>query len=78
MTFDFSDSPYPVRADLQAAYQGFWEVLPQPGTWWTGAERVAIAAEVRQAPDCEFCKQRAEALSPQDEELLAIVAQIRG
>jgi len=62
--FDYSASPYPVRDDLPAAYKNYWQKLAQPGNWWSGAERVAIAEEVRNAPHCEFCKQRKASLSP--------------
>ena len=37
-----------------------------PGTWLTGAERVAIASETRNAPNCTLCKQRKDALSLND------------
>jgi hypothetical protein len=63
-TFNFSDSPQPIREDLAQAYRSYWQQLAKPGTWWTGAERVAIAAEVRNATHCEFCVQRKQALSP--------------
>lgn len=38
--------------------------LARPGTWWTAADRVAIAAESRAALDCRLCAARREALSP--------------
>src|SRR6185312_15184043 len=41
-----------------------WETIETPGTWWTGAERVAIAAETRHALTCPLCAARQEALSP--------------
>ena len=41
--------------------------LAQPGTWWTGAERITIAAEMRNAGDCTLCLSRREALSPESE-----------
>ena len=53
-----------VRDDFAAAHTRFWKRLASPGAWWTGAERVAIAAEVRQARDCALCKARKEALTP--------------
>ena len=34
------------------------------GGWWTGAERFAIAQEVRNATFCEYCKALKGALSP--------------
>ncbi len=54
----------PIREDLPNAYRNFWTWLAEPGCWWTGAEKVAIAAEARNARTCEFCALRKEALSP--------------
>jgi hypothetical protein len=54
----------PVRADFAAAHNRFWQRLAAPGTWWTGAERVAMAAEVRNARACALCKARKDVLSP--------------
>lgn len=62
--FSYSESPYTIRADLSAAYREYWSRLAKPGSWWTGAERVAIAQESRNAVSCGFCAQRKEALSP--------------
>lgn len=53
-----------VRADLLAAHECAWRRLAEPGNWWTGAERVAIAAEIRNARGCALCHQRRAALSP--------------
>lgn len=47
--FDFSSSPLPVRNDLPAAFSIVWGRMAAPGTWWTGAERVAIVAVAREA-----------------------------
>jgi hypothetical protein len=57
-------SKLPIRPGLDREVQRAWERLAAPGTWWTGAERVAIAAEVRHAPSCALCMQRKAALSP--------------
>ncbi|MFP6654592.1 MAG: alkylhydroperoxidase-related (seleno)protein, partial [Myxococcota bacterium] len=56
-----------VREDMLVAYRRAWDRIAQPGTWWTGAERVAIAAESRAAESCALCERRAEALSPHSE-----------
>ena len=57
-------STVPVRDDIVQAHQIVWQKLAEPGTWWTGAERVAIAAETRAARDCTPCQERKAALSP--------------
>ncbi len=62
--FDYDRAPYPIRPDIPQAYRAYWEQLAQPGTWWTGAERVAIAQESRNAPACRLCAARKQALSP--------------
>ena len=62
--FSYSNSPYPIRPDLISAYQDAWEKLAHAGTWWSGFDRVAIAEEVRNARDCDFCARRKQALSP--------------
>lgn len=62
--FSYADSPYTIREDLSQAYREYWARLAKPGSWWTGAERVAIAQESRNAIDCGFCAERKQALSP--------------
>ena len=59
-----ADAPVRVRDDLVASQRRAWERLARPGTWWSGSERVAIAAEVRNAARCPFCRERKAALSP--------------
>jgi hypothetical protein len=53
-----------IRADLTTAQAQAWDRIGHPGTWWSGAERVAIAAETRHARQCPLCAARREALSP--------------
>ena len=62
--FSYSEVPWHVREDIPKAYQAYWRKLASPGSWWTGAERVAIAAESRKALTCDFCKARKKSLSP--------------
>ena len=62
--FSYSQSPYTIREDIGVAYREYWARLAKPGSWWTGAERVAIAQESRNAVSCRFCAQRKVALSP--------------
>jgi hypothetical protein len=58
----------PVREDLVLAHRRAWKRIAEPGTWWDGRERVAIAAEARSAAYCSFCRKRREALSPFSEQ----------
>lgn len=60
----YSSSPVDVRSDLIEAHRRQWRRLAEPGTWWSGSERVAIAAEVRVASQCPLCRERSAALSP--------------
>src|SRR5690348_2011126 len=53
-----------IRADLAEAQRTAWEKIGTAGTWWTGAERVAIAAETRHALRCPLCAARKDAVSP--------------
>lgn len=52
-----------IRADLAAAHGRAWAHIAHPGTWCSGAERVAVAAETRQAAECRLCRERKEGLS---------------
>ncbi len=54
----------PLRDSLAAQIDVAWERLAGPGTWWSGAERLALAAEARAAKDCTLCRRRKAALSP--------------
>lgn len=61
----YADAAVPVRDDIRAAHAAAWDRIAAPGTWLTGAERVAVAAEVRQARTaCALCRARKDALSP--------------
>lgn len=63
-SISYQAASVPVRDDFAAAHNRFWTRLAAPGAWWTGAERVAIAAEVRQAWNCRLCQARQDALTP--------------
>lgn len=60
----FSDAVCPVRDDIVQVCGAQWDRLGKPGAWFTGVERVAIAAEIRAARKCDFCTARREAVSP--------------
>ena len=64
MDIDADNQPLPIRLPLAAAIEEAWMRLAGPGTWWSPAERLAIATEVRQARDCRLCAERKCALSP--------------
>lgn len=64
MTISYDHAPFPVRPELAAAHTRLWRRLAAPGAWWSGAERVAIAAEARNARVCAACRERKQALSP--------------
>ncbi len=64
LPFDYDASTIPVRAEISAAHRRAWRHLAGPGTWWTGEERVALAAEVRNAALCPLCEERKAAVSP--------------
>ena len=55
---DYGRAQVPVRKDLVAAHRFLLDHVRSPGTWWTGEERVAIAAESRQAARCALCRSR--------------------
>ena len=41
-----------------------WASLGAPGTWFSGAEKLALAAETRAAHGCALCAERVAALFP--------------
>ena len=47
--FAYAHTPWPVLERMAAAHRRSWTMLAAPGEWWTGAERVSIAAESRRA-----------------------------
>lgn len=63
-TLTYEAAAVPVREAFAAAHSRFWARLAAPGAWWSGTERIAIAAEVRQAWRCGLCHARKDALTP--------------
>jgi alkylhydroperoxidase family enzyme len=61
---DYTQSNYPVRKDLLEAHQTLLDSFTHCGTWWDGAERLAISNEARAAHGCGLCAERKAALSP--------------
>lgn len=62
--WSYSDSEVDVRDDLVAAHRRVAQWIAAPGTWLSGAERVAVVEEARRADDCSLCAERKQALSP--------------
>jgi hypothetical protein len=60
----YTDAEYAVRGDFADSHSRFWQRLAAPGTWFTSAERIAIAREVRAGATCTLCIARKAALSP--------------
>ena len=52
-----------LRPDLVGAVARAWEHIAAPGIAWSRGERVAIAAEARQATSCRLCRERGQALT---------------
>lgn len=63
-TLTFDAAPLPVRDDIAEALPQVWARIGRPGTWLTAQQRVAVAAESRNARHCRLCTERMEALSP--------------
>jgi hypothetical protein len=51
----YSSASFTIRKDIVEAHRRAWQRLAHPGTWLTGTERVAIAAESRNAKKCLLC-----------------------
>ena len=47
--FAYLDTDWPVLERMAEAHRRSWAMLASPGDWWTGAERISIAAETRRA-----------------------------
>ena len=60
----FEASTLPVRADLVEAHERAWAAIAAPGTWLSGEQRLAVAAEIRAAHVCAHCARIKAALSP--------------
>lgn len=64
MTYTLAGSALAISDALGERLDAEWRRLARPGTWWTGAERIAIAEAARAAGDCPLCAEREAALSP--------------
>src|SRR3989442_1631792 len=55
---EYRGAQAPVRDDLREAHRFILDHVRSPGTSWTGAERLEIAAEGRGATRCALCRGR--------------------
>ena len=62
---DYSAAAAPIRSDLRASHRRLLDELRRPGCWLSGAERLALAEESRNADVCPLCRERKQALSPE-------------
>jgi len=60
----YADSGVAIDPAFGDVHGDAWRRLGECGTWWTGAERVAILAEARAAAGCELCREQKAAVSP--------------
>ena len=60
----YGTSEYPLRDQLRSEHALAWQMIAESGPFWSGYDRVAMAAETRNALTCELCRQRKLALSP--------------
>lgn len=60
----FKNALVPIPEVMEKTCTEEWMQLGEPGTWLTGAERTALAREVRRARDCKLCAARKQAVSP--------------
>ena len=60
----FENCKYPVRQATVEAFAGVWQRMGESGPFWTGRDHMAIIQEARQSLECELCRRRLTALSP--------------
>ena len=47
--FSYQTTQLPIPDRVVQSHRRSWDIIARPGRWWSGAERVAIAAETRRA-----------------------------
>ena len=62
---DYSAAGAKIRTDLKRSHRRALDYVARPGSWWSGAERIALAQEARSAAGCSLCRERKAALSPE-------------
>ena len=61
----YENFEFNVRKDLVEAQQRCWNRLARAGTWLDGKRKIHIAAEIRNARQCNYCVEQKQALSPE-------------
>lgn len=46
--FRYEDTPFAVTSEIAGSHVEAWRLLTRPGTWWTAAQRLAIATRTRE------------------------------
>ena len=64
MAYSLRGSALPVADALVESLDAQWQRFARRGTWWRGAERIAIAEAARTARSCPLCAERKTAVSP--------------
>lgn len=62
---DYGGTGLPVGPELPEAHRRAWAHVARPGSFLSGDQRVAVAAEVRSAWACGLCRERKDVLSPE-------------
>ena len=60
----YDAAPMVIRDELTSQHRRAWQHIASPGTWLSGRQRIAVAAETRHAQKCGFCRKRKDMLSP--------------
>ena len=60
----YDEVTHPVRAEFAEAHTRYWLRLQTAGSWFSAAQKIAIANTVREATSCAICQKRKQALSP--------------
>ena len=60
----YPDANTDIRGDILDEQARAWAHIASPGAWFSGADRIAIAAETRLARECPLCQARKDAVSP--------------
>lgn len=59
----YENAQWSIRNDLADAHKHALTRLSEPGSWWNGEQRIAIAASTRDSRQCSACETRLSSLS---------------